>query len=127
LALVWLPLERSCARLAAEIPRLSASIATMQRQASEVARVRSMPAIAASAAAPTVTIAEALGKALPGAQTAAIDAKRVRLTGTDVAYGALLEALASGQAAYGLHVDTARIEALPAAGRVRVELVLARP
>lgn len=122
----WLPLERSRTRLAAEVPALSASVATMERQAAEVARVRSLPAVAASAAAPTSAIATALGTRLPGVQASAVDDKRVRLTGADVAYGALLEAIASAQGSYGMRVENARIDALPAAGRVRAELLLAR-
>jgi len=122
----WLPLERSRARLAAEVPRLAASVATMEGQAAEVVRVRSLPATPSSAATPSAAIATALGTRLPGVQASAVDEKRVRLTGSDVAYGALLETIASAQGAYGMRVDSARIDALPAAGRVRVELLLAR-
>ena len=125
-AFAWLPLERSRARLATEVPRLAASVATMERQAAEVVRVRSLPATPSSAATPSTAIAAALGTRLPGAQASAVDEKRVRLTSPDVAYGALLEAIASAQGAYGMRVDSARIDALPAAGRVRVELLLAR-
>jgi type II secretory pathway component PulM len=121
-----LPLERSRTRLAAEVPRLAASVATMERQAAEVVRVRSLPATPASAATPSAAIAAALGTRLPGAQASAVDEKRVRITGSDIAYGALLEAVASAQAAHGMRVDSARIDALPAAGRVRFELLLAR-
>ena len=125
-ALVWLPLERSRARLAAGLPRLAASVATMQRQAAEVARVRSLPASASAAMAPTSTVAATLGTRLPGAQVVPVDDKRVRIAGSDIAYGALLEAIASAQGAYGMRVDSARIDALPSAGRVRAELVLTR-
>jgi general secretion pathway protein M len=127
-AFVWLPLERQRARLAAEVPRLAASVATMERQAAEVARIRSLPATpAAATAAPAAAMATALGARLPGAQVTPLDDKRVRLAGSDVPYGAVLETLAAAQSGFGLRVDTARIEALPAAGRVRAELVLARP
>jgi len=46
---------------------------------------------------------------------------------TDVAFGALLEWLAAVQASQALRVREARLEALPAAGRVRGELKLTRP
>ena len=98
----------------------------MEGQAAEVVRVRSLPATPPSGATPSAAIAVAIGTRLPGAQASAVDEKRVRLTGSDVAYGALLEAIASAQGAYGMRVDNARIDALPAAGRVRVELMLAR-
>ncbi|APV50427.1 hypothetical protein BWI17_12410 [Betaproteobacteria bacterium GR16-43] len=126
-ALVWLPLERSRVRLTNEIPRLSASIATMERQAAEVARVRSLPALRGQT--PNTALGEvtaALGKGIPSAQVSALDDKRVRILGTDVPYGALLETVATAQAAHGLRVDSARIDALPVAGRVRAELVLSR-
>jgi len=126
IALVWLPLERSRTRLALEIPRLAASIATMQAQAEEVARVRSLPAATPATQAPLETVVPALLRALPAAQVVAIDARRLRITAADVAYGALLEAIAAAQATYGLRVDSASVDALPAAGRVRAELVLTR-
>lgn len=124
-ALVWLPLERKRSRLAGELPRLAASVAVMERQAAEVVRVRSLPP-RAGAVAPAAIVASTLGSRLPGAQVAAVDEKRVRVTATDVAYGALLEAIASAQGTHGFGVQSARIDALPAAGRVRVELLLAR-
>lgn len=126
-ALVWLPLERSRTRLSAEIPRLAASVAAMERNAEEVQRVRSLPASTPATVAPTATVAPALGRNLANAQVASIDERRIRITGADVAYGALLETIAAAQSTYGLRVDSARIDALPAAGRVRAELVLARP
>jgi general secretion pathway protein M len=122
----WLPLERSRARLATEVPRLAASVATMEGQAAEVVRVRSLPATPSSGATPSAAIAAALGTRLPGAQASAVDEKRVRVTGSDVSYGALLETIASAQGTYGMRVDSARIDALSTAGRVRVELLLAR-
>jgi type II secretory pathway component PulM len=54
------------------------------------------------------------------------DDKHVRLAGDDIAFGALLDWLATAQAAHGLRVESARIEALPTAGRVRAQLTLAR-
>ena len=78
------------------------------------------------APSPTASVASALGTRLPGAQVVPIDDKRVRIAASDVAYGALLEAIASAQGAYGMRVDSARIDALPGAGRVRAELVLTR-
>jgi len=50
----------------------------------------------------------------------------VRVSGADVAYGALLEWLGAAQASHGLRVESAKLDALPAAGRVRAELVLTR-
>ncbi len=125
-ALVWLPFERSRARLTAEVPRLAASVATMQRQSAEVVRLRSLPPSTAALSTPIAAVAPALGKALPGAQVAGVDEKRVRITGADLAYGTLLETLAIAQASYGMRVDTARVDALPAAGRVRAEVMLSR-
>jgi type II secretory pathway component PulM len=121
---VWLPLERARTRMLAELPALRASIATLERQASEVKRLRAMPAASNASAAPLNAIATT--NPLPGAQLAALDARRVRVTGTDLSYGALLDWLASVQASHGLRVEAARLDALPAAGRVRAELTLSR-
>jgi len=55
-----------------------------------------------------------------------LDPKTVQVAASDVAFGALLEWLAGLQATQGLRVESARIEALPIAGRVRAELRLTR-
>lgn len=127
-ALVWLPLERSRASLAQDVPRLAAELATMQRQAAEVQAVRAMPAATPATAAPLsgLVASGALQRNLPGAQVTVADERRVRLVAADAAYGALLEALAAALATHGLRVESARLEALPAPGRVRADLVLTR-
>lgn len=121
---VWLPLERSRTRMLEELPKLRASIATLERQAAEVKRLRAMPAASRASAAPLSAIATT--NPLPGAQLAALDERRVRVTGADVGFGALLDWLASVQAAHGLRVESARLDALPTAGRVRAEITLSR-
>lgn len=127
IALVWLPLERARARLAHELPVLRASVATLQRQADEVRRLRAMPAVAGASAQPLAALAAGGAPSLPGAQLAVLDVGHVRVAGSDVGFAPLLEWLASTQAAHGLHVESARIDALPATGRVRVDITLARP
>ena len=126
-ALVWLPLERTRSRLAAELPRLRASIAALEREADEVRRLRAMPAPAAtpSAASPLAELVTN-GGGLAGAQVTVLDDRRVRVTGDDVSFGALLEWLRNAQSTHRMRVDTARVEARPAPGRVRAELVLTR-
>ena len=123
--LVWLPLERSRARLEAELPRLRASIAGLQRDADEVRRLRALPAAAPTTGAPLASLATN-GGGLLGAQMTVLDERRVRLTGADVSFGALLEWLGNAQATHGMRVESARLDALTAPGRVRAELVLAR-
>ena len=120
----WLPLERSRVRLAAEVPRLRASVAALEREAEAVARLKSMPPRAPSSA--PVSALSATAMQLPGAQVAALDDRRVRVTGADVGFTALLDWLAAARASHGLRVESARLEALPLAGRVRAELVLTR-
>lgn len=124
-AFVVLPIERSRERLAQELPRLRASIASLQRDAEEVKRLRALPAAASGASSPLASLATNAG-GLPGASINVIDDKRVRVTGNDVAFGALLEWLGNAQATHGVRVESARLEALPSSGRVRAELVLAR-
>ena len=133
-ALVWLPMERARGRLALELPALRASIAALERDAAEVKRLRALtPApdssargqAPAGAQSPLATLATN-GGGLPGAQIAVLDERRVRVTGGDVGWSALLEWLGNAQATHGMRVEGARLDALPAAGRVRAELVLTR-
>jgi general secretion pathway protein M len=125
--LVWLPLERTRSRLAAELPKMRASLAALQRDADEVKRLRALPAPAATtqASAPLASVTT-FGGGLAGAQMSVIDDRRVRLTGEDVSFSALLEWLRNVQSTFGMRVASARLESRPAAGRVRAELVLAR-
>ncbi len=126
-ALVWLPLERTRHRLAHELPRLRASVSAMERQAEEVKRLRAMPEAPGRAANVSALIASGeLARGLPGGQIFLVDEKRVSVVGADVAFGTLLEWLATAQAFHGLRVEAARIEALPTMGRVKAELRLAR-
>jgi type II secretory pathway component PulM len=124
-SLAWLPLHRARERLAAELPQLRASIAGLERDAAEVARLRSQPVVVPTAGAPLAALATNAG-GLPGAQVAVLDARRVRVTGADVGFAPLLEWIRNAQATHGMRVESARIEALPVAGRVRAELLLAR-
>ena len=121
---VWLDAERSRARLAAELPRLRASIAALERDAAEVQRLRALPAAKPDAQSPLVTLATH-GGGLPGAQIAVLDERRVKVTG-EIAFGALLEWLRNAQVTHGMRVEAARLEKLPAPGRVRADLTLSR-
>jgi type II secretory pathway component PulM len=128
--LLWLPMERERRRLASDIPKLTAALATMERQADEVKRVRSLPATTPATAAPLASLVSSgvLTRTIPGSQATIADDKRVRIVAADAPYGALLESIASAQSTHGLRVESARIEALgPPAGRVRAELTLAKP
>ncbi len=119
--LAWIPLERSRTRLVAELPRLRASVVALERDAAEAQRLRAIAPLAAATPASTATPRD-----LPGAQVTMADEKPARLRGDDVAFTALLEWLAAAQSANGLRVESARIEALAAPGRVRADLTLAR-
>jgi type II secretory pathway component PulM len=121
---MWLQAERTRERLAGQLPQLRSSLAALERDAGEVKRLRAMPAPAA-AATPLASIATNAG-GVPGAQVSVIDERRVRLTGADVSFAALLEWLGNARATHGMRVESARLEALAAPGRVRAELVLAR-
>ena len=127
-ALAWLPLERTRARLATELPELRASIVALERDAEEVKRLRAVPATIPANPAPLAPLiaANAWARELPGVQLSVPDEKHVRLAGEDIGFSALLDWLATAQAAHGLRVESARIEALPQPGRVRAELTLAR-
>ena len=122
---VWLPIERARTRLTAQLPALRASIATLEREADEVKRLRAMPAIERRANEPLGAFASG-GNPPAGARVSVLDARTVAVNGDDVAFGALLEWLAATQVSQGLRVDSARIEALPVPGRVRAEVRLSR-
>jgi general secretion pathway protein M len=123
-AFVWLPLERTRARLGAELPRLRASVASLEQQAETVRRLKAMPP--RMVAATPITALSGNPANLPGAQVASLDERRIRITASDVGFSALLDWLTSVQASHGLRVESARLDALPVNGRVRAELVLSR-
>jgi type II secretory pathway component PulM len=127
-ALVWLPLERARVRLAAQLPELRASVLGLERDAEEVRRVRTLPPTIPANPAPLAALmaANAWARELPGVLLTVPDEKHVRLAGADVSFTALLDWLTIAQAAHGLRVESARIEALAAPGRVRAELTLER-
>lgn len=129
IALVWLPLERTRSRLNAELPRLRASVEQLQLDAAEARRLKAMaPTIPANPMplAPLLR-SNTWARELPGLQLSVPDEKHVKLVAIDVGFTALLDWLVTVQAAHGLRVESARIDALPAQGHVRAELVLARP
>jgi general secretion pathway protein M len=126
--LVWLPLERERGRLAAELPTLRASTAEMRTQAAEVKALRAAPARpAATTPLATLVASGNLAQGLPGARLSLLDAKRAKLAVDDSSWTRLIEWLASTQAAHGLVVEEAKVEALASVGRVRGEFVLATP
>ena len=128
-ALVWLPLERSRARVTAQLPQLRASVAEMRAQAAEVTALRSLPAreSGSTPALAALIASGALTQGLPGARLVALDGKRLKLAMDDASWTRLVEWLSAAQALHGLAVEEASVEALAAAGRVKAEFVLAAP
>ena len=126
-ALVWLPLERARTRLAAQLPELRASVAELRREAAEAKRLQGMPPTVPVNPTPLAPLiaSDAWARTLPGVQLSVPDDKHVHLVASDVGFTALLDWLVTAQAAHGLRVESARIEAL-SPGRVRADLRLAR-
>ena len=123
-AVVWLPLQRARARLDVELPQLRASISQLRRDAEEVKRLKIVaPTVSSN---PTPLAALATQGTLTGAQVSVPDAKHVHLVANDIAFTKLLDWLVTVQSTHALRVENARIEALPATGRVRADLTLAR-
>ncbi|HYC37633.1 MAG TPA: type II secretion system protein GspM [Usitatibacter sp.] len=120
-----LQLHRARERLEQELPALRASIEALERDAAEVRRLRALPAAKPAAATPLASLATNAG-GLPGARVSVMDDRRVRLEGADISFSALLEWLQAARATHGMQVESARVESLPAPGRVRAELTLAR-
>jgi len=119
-ALAWLPLARTHARLEREMPAARASLEALQRQADEVRRLRTLPAVGATPASQGGT------PPLAGAQVTTPAPGRLRIVAPDVAFNALLDWVTAVEAAQGLRVESAHIEALPTVGRVRADLTLER-
>jgi general secretion pathway protein M len=127
---VWLPMERTRTRVAAELPALRASLAEMRAQAEEVKALRALPAREAPASATplaTLVASGSLAQGLPGARLSMLGARRLKLAVDDASWTRLVEWIAAAGASHGLSVEEATVEALPAAGRVRASLVLAAP
>ena len=127
-AMVWLPLERTRTRLSTELPQLRASLDQLQLDAAEAKRLQAMAPTFPTNPAPLATVirSDMWARELPGAQVSVPDEKHIKLTAGDVSFTSLLDWLVTAQAAHGLRVESARIDALPAQGHVRAELVLAR-
>ena len=126
-ALIWLPLERARTRLAAELPGLRASVAQMRVEAAEVQRLRTLPAREASLTPAALMASGTFTQGLPGATASAIDTRRIRLTVADASWNAVIAFVERTQAAHGFSVESATVDALPTTGRVRAEIVVARP
>ena len=126
-SLTWIPLERLRTRLSEQLPELRASIASLERDAAEVKRLRAMPSSIPRNRMPLdrLMAANAWDRELPGVQLTVPDDDHVRLVGKDIPFTALLDWLTTAQAAHGLRVESARIESL-APGRVRADLTLTR-
>lgn len=127
IAFVWLPLERARSRLTAELPVLRASVAQMRLDADEVKRLRALPAREAAVAPAALIASGTFTQGLPGATMSALDTRRIRLTVADAGWNALIAWVERTQGTHGFTVESATIEALPALGRVRAEIVVAKP
>jgi type II secretory pathway component PulM len=129
-AFAWLPLERHRARLTAELPALRASVVEMRAQAGEVKRLKAMPPRAdAKNPAPLAQLVSAgtLAQGLPGARLTPVDGRRVRLAVDDASWARLVEWVSAAQSLHGLTAESARVEALAVAGRVKADLVMVAP
>ena len=129
-AFLWLPMDRHRARLETELPALRASVVQMRAQAAEVKRLKATtPRTQAANPAPLASLLSAgtLAQGLPGARLAPVDGKRVRLAVDDASWPRLVEWVSAAQSLHGLTAEAATVEALPTAGRVKAEFVLAAP
>jgi general secretion pathway protein M len=123
-AFAWLPLQRTRTRLELALPQLRASIEQLKRDADEVKRLKAITPTVTGNPTPLVTLATQ--NALTGAQVSVPDDKHVHVVANDVGFTRLLDWLVSVQSTHALRVESARIEALPLAGRVRADLTLTR-
>jgi general secretion pathway protein M len=127
--IVWNPMQRSLAKLRADLPTERAQLATMRAQATLVERVRrgasvKQPDNLASFAAQTAA-SHGLTGAMSRVEPEGSNAARVQLDG--VPYGELLAWLADMQQNGAIRVETANIEAQTKAGAVNARLLLRAP
>ena len=127
LALLWLPLERTRARLEREVPELRATVAGLERDAQEVRRLRAMPAVRPAAGEPLAALASGSVPVPAGTRLTMVGAGHLRLAAQDASFTALVEWLSSVAPAQGLRVESAHLEALASPGRVRGDIALVRP
>ena len=124
IALFGLPLERARMHLASELPALRASVAQMRLQADEAKRLRALPARDPQATPAALIASATFTQGLPGASARALDARRIRVAAADTSWNAVITWVERAQGTLGLSVESATIEALPATGRVRAELIV---
>ncbi len=126
-SLVWLPMSLERSRLRASLPDLRAKAAQMRSQAQEIGRLK------ASAGPDTQDIRAAIDAAAQSAgvkdkltTTEALDQRRARVTFNEVAFDAYLNWLLQLQRQHRVRVESSQLEALPASGRVKVNVTLAK-
>lgn len=124
IVLAWLPLERTRTRLSADLPRLRASVAQLRRDAAEVKRLRAIVPTVSTNSTPLSSLATQAP--LAGAQVSVPDEKHVRVAAADIGFSALLQWLVTVQSTQSLRVESAKIDALAAPGRVHAELTLSK-
>lgn len=127
-AYAWLPMQRERMHLLETLPQLRAQAEQLQRDAEEVARLRARPVPTARggdivALVEQRAVASGLHERI--ATLVALDTGRVRVVLPHVGFDAWLAWIGELQAAHGVRIESARIEASAEAGTVRVEVVLA--
>ena len=125
-ALVWLPLERTRARLDAELPQLRASIDALKRDADEVKRLRAVaPTVPANPTPLAPLWRRTMGaRARRACSSRVPDEKHVHLVAADVRFTALLDWLVTVQVDARACASKPRASRRsPCTGRVRAELV----
>lgn len=127
-AYLWLPMERELAQLRQALPQLRVQARQLKQDAQEVGRLKVRPAVVQASG----NLARAVEqRAIAGGMRERIesitphDAGRVRVVLPLVAFDDWVSWVGELQAAQGVRVEWARIEAADAAGMVRVEAVLA--
>ena len=127
-AYLWLPLAQERQKLRAGLPQMRATAAQMRVEAGEVARLRTGGAAAPSGAGLLDAVrqgARAAGIDDKSVQTGLLDQGRVNVAAAALPFDAWLVWTAGLQAGRGIRLESCAIEALPEAGMVRVQAVLA--
>lgn len=124
---VWQPVNQGRHKLRASLPQLRANAQQMHSDAAEASRLKTLPAVAALPPGGLRGAVEQLAASykLPLAQLSAEGGERISLTMASVSFDNWVRWLGQLQTQYQIRLESSQIEALPQAGMVKVQAVLA--
>ena len=124
----WMPVRSEVARLTERLPELRAGAAQMREEAAEIGSLRKRtigdPAGGVLSAIEQSSSAAGLRDKI--GELASTDPAHVRITSASMPFDQWVSWLAQLQAQFGVRVESARVDALPEPGLVRIQAVLTK-